>query len=363
MIAVLMMGTAQGQEAKLSGWIEGATIGTDIVVNVVMGNQVVPVDTVTTDVKGAFDFKVSLSEPMLYLLYIDEFGKSTMHVMLKPGERVTFGMKWEGNIGYMRVTETKGSADLDLYKQFNELLYENGRQSRLLDNEYRNPLTGENRKRQISMEFQELQTSQNIAVKKLLEKHTDVLMSAFLVTYFDNDVETYIDVYEAVEKGLKDSYADNQFVKYVSSKVLSSLSPGKLAPEIAMKDPDGKERKLSDLRGKVVMIDFWASWCRPCRMENPNVVKLYKKYHDKGFEIFSVSLDKDRDAWLLAIDQDGLEWENHVSDLKGWNSSGGHAYGITSVPNTVLVDREGRIIARGLRGNDLLKKLKEIFGE
>ena len=98
-------------------------------------------------------------------------------------------------------------------------------------------------------------------------------------------------------------------------------------------------------------------------MENPNVVQLYKRYHSKGFEIYSVSLDRDRNAWLLAIDQDGLEWENHVSDLKGWDSSGGHAYGITSVPNTVLVDREGRIIARNLRGSDLAKKLKEIFGE
>ena len=130
-----------------------------------------------------------------------------------------------------------------------------------------------------------------------------------------------------------------------------------------MKDPDGKIRKLSDLRGKIVMIDFWASWCRPCRMENPNVVRLYHRYHDKGFEIYSVSLDKQRDQWLLAIDQDNLVWPNHVSDLNGWTSSGGAAYGITSVPSTVLVDRQGRIIARNLRGQELENKLREIFGE
>ena len=98
-------------------------------------------------------------------------------------------------------------------------------------------------------------------------------------------------------------------------------------------------------------------------MENPNVVKLYKKYHSKGFDIFSVSLDKSRADWTRAIAQDGLEWENHVSDLNGWTSSGGAAYGITSVPSTVLVDRQGRIIARNLRGEQLELKLKEIFGE
>jgi thiol-disulfide isomerase/thioredoxin len=111
------------------------------------------------------------------------------------------------------------------------------------------------------------------------------------------------------------------------------------------------------------MIDFWASWCRPCRMENPNVVKLYHKYHDKGFEIYSVSLDKNRADWVRAIEQDGLVWPNHVSDLNGWTSSGGATYGIMSVPSTVLVDRDGKIIARNLRGYDLANKLKEIFGE
>ena len=114
-------------------------------------------------------------------------------------------------------------------------------------------------------------------------------------------------------------------------------------------------------QGKVVMIDFWASWCSPCRQENPNVVRLYHKYKDKGFDIFSVSMDNTRDAWVAAIAKDGLVWPNHVSDLKGWTSSGGAAYGIYSIPATVLIDREGKVIARNLRGKDLELKLKEIF--
>ena len=174
----------------------------------------------------------------------------------------------------------------------------------------------------------------------------------------DKIAEKNIELYETIGNSLKDRYKGNQFVQYVEEKLRTTIGAGRTAPEIEMKDPNGVTRKLSDLRGKVVMIDFWASWCSPCRAENPNVVRLYKKYHDKGFEIYSVSLDKTRDAWLRAIQQDGLEWTNHVSDLNGWTSSGGATYGIRSVPSTVLVDRDGKIIARNLRGQELANKLK-----
>ena len=135
------------------------------------------------------------------------------------------------------------------------------------------------------------------------------------------------------------------------------------APDIELPSPDGFALRLSDLRGKVVLVDFWASWCRPCRMENPNVVRLYQRFHDKGFEIFSVSLDQSRDAWLKAIQDDGLLWPHHVSDLRGWNSTAGRLYGISSIPATVLVDRQGNIVARNLRGSELEKKLTEIFAQ
>ena len=117
------------------------------------------------------------------------------------------------------------------------------------------------------------------------------------------------------------------------------------------------------MRGKVVLIDFWASWCGPCRRENPNVVKLYEKYKDKGFEIFSISLDKDKTAWIKAIKDDNLKWTNHVSDLKYWSSEAAKLYGVSSIPSTVLIDKEGRVIAKNLRGRDLELKMKEIFGE
>ena len=149
-----------------------------------------------------------------------------------------------------------------------------------------------------------------------------------------------------------------QFVNYMRTNMTDIP-----APEIAQTDTTGVVRKLSDLKGKVVLIDFWASWCGPCRKENPTVVAAYKKYRDKGFEVFSVSLDQDRTRWISAIEQDGLIWSNHVSDLKYWQNEAAGKYGVSSIPRTVLVDRNGIITNHNLRGPALESKLKEIFGE
>ena len=139
------------------------------------------------------------------------------------------------------------------------------------------------------------------------------------------------------------------------------INIGAIAPEINLKSPDGKLIALSSLKGKVVLLDFWASWCRPCRAENPNVVKLYNKYKDKGFTVYSVSLDQNKEKWLAAIAQDQLTWSNHVSELTGWKSSAGNKYGVSSIPKTFLIDSKGKIIAYDLGGNDLEKKLSEIL--
>ena len=139
------------------------------------------------------------------------------------------------------------------------------------------------------------------------------------------------------------------------------INIGAIAPEINLKSPDGKLIALSSLKGKVVLLDFWASWCRPCRAENPNVVRLYNKYKDRGFTVYSVSLDQNKDKWMAAITQDQLTWSNHVSELTGWKSSAGNKYGVSSIPKTFLIDANGKIIAYDLRGNDLEKKLSEIL--
>lgn len=145
-------------------------------------------------------------------------------------------------------------------------------------------------------------------------------------------------------------------------KASAGLQEGEVAPDFTQNTPDGKAMALSSLRGKVVLVDFWASWCGPCRRENPNVVKLYEKYKSKGFDILGVSLDRTKEPWLQAIAKDNLTW-NHVSDLKGWQNEVAQMYRVSSIPATVLLDAEGRIIARNLRGVQLEQKLMSIFGE
>ncbi|MDX1940132.1 MAG: TlpA disulfide reductase family protein [Saprospiraceae bacterium] len=141
---------------------------------------------------------------------------------------------------------------------------------------------------------------------------------------------------------------------------VKSFEVGGTAPDFTQKTPAGEEMKLSDLRGKVVLVDFWASWCGPCRRENPNVVKMYNEYKDKGFEILGVSLDQDKGRWLQAIEKDGLTWR-HVSDLKGWQNEVAQLYSVSAIPHTILLDAEGKIIARNLRGPALENKLAELF--
>ena len=157
--------------------------------------------------------------------------------------------------------------------------------------------------------------------------------------------------------------------KYTSETVptqMQILNIGDAAPELMLPDPDGTVRKLSDLKGKIVLIDFWASWCRPCRMENPNLVKTFSKFNGakfknaEGFEIFSVSLDRNKTDWVNAIEKDQLSWENHVSDLKFWQSEAASTYNINAIPATFLVDAEGTIIAKNLRGAALEKTLEKL---
>ena len=169
-------------------------------------------------------------------------------------------------------------------------------------------------------------------------------------------------------------YAD-QYLKYfknenpdVTANVNKQLrqmrlfAVGGTPPNIVQRTPKGDSLNLYNLRGKVVLVDFWASWCRPCRKVNPEVVALYNKYKDKGFDILAVSLDNNKGRWIKAIEQDKLTW-HHISDLKGWKNAAALLYGVRSIPQTFLLDKEGRILAHNLKGPDLANKLKQIFGE
>ena len=204
----------------------------------------------------------------------------------------------------------------------------------------------------------------NTATSNYLLANKKDLAAILFLDVFPREKNTTL--HQEVVRALYEKYPNNPIVaeRYkVENSPATSTSVGALAPDISCENPEGKTLKLSDLRGKVVLLDFWASWCRPCRMENPNVVAAYKKYHDAGFEVFSVSLDRDRAGWLKAIEVDELSWPNHVSDLGYWQSKPAKIYGVSSIPATFLIGRDGRIIAKNLRGAALENALKELLNK
>lgn len=327
------------QKSSLTCTLSG--LGTDnrVVVNEARGGRLVPVDTVTLDGKGRFKLEREVKQDCSFLaLGLLRPKSPVLHVMLLPKDKVTMDVAFDPASNVFRINSTKGSQNMEVYRKYNQKMLE-----AMADPTKRDGLADQ--------------------VEQLIKDNSHVLMSAFLVTYFESAFEQYASLYRTVRDALIADYPDNDFVRHLDSKLRAAIVAGMDAPDIELPDRDGVTRRLSDLRGKVVLVDFWASWCRPCRQENPNVVRVYKQFHDKGFEIFSVSLDNNREAWLRAIEADGLVWDNHVSDLKGWSSAGGRAYGIMSIPATVLIGPDGKVIARNLRGAALEHKLSEILGK
>jgi len=182
---------------------------------------------------------------------------------------------------------------------------------------------------------------------------------------FKKDIKSYT---EKMKKEMPNSIYTSDFEQVVKELSAQSepgapagaLAPGTLAPDVDLLDQNGKVVKLSSFRGKVFLLDFWASWCRPCRMENPNVVAAYKKYANKGFTVVSISQDKNKEAWLKAIKTDGLEWPNHFSDLNG-NNVISNLYNVQYIPKAYLIGKDGKIIAMDLRGGMLEAELEKIY--
>ena len=337
-LALVTVTVASAQKTTLSGTVGNLPPGAALVISMADGGRLLPVDTITPDAKGHYRIEREVADELFFTISLTQPRGPMVHVILLPKEKVTLDLFYNVDLNFLVITSTKGSQNMRMYQQYNNMVAD---------------AAGDEAK----------QAAIAAGVESLLRENKSELMSAFMVTFFESAFDQYYDLYKAIRDATKPLYPNNGFVRHIDQKVSSVIATGAEAPDIVLPDPDGKERKLSDLRGKVVLIDFWASWCRPCRAENPNVVRLYHKYKDRGFEVFSVSLDQDYNKWVDAIKADGLVWPNHVSDLKGWSSAGGRLYGIMSIPATVLVDSEGRVVARNLRGPQLEQKLKEIFGQ
>lgn len=213
----------------------------------------------------------------------------------------------------------------------------------------------------IRSEYDSLRIANQLNVKNYAGSLTHSIVPYFAANFLTPEVD--FNFFDQVDQQLYKEFSSSKYAIQLHQKVeeLRRTADGNMAPDILLNDPFGKNISLSSLRGKVILVDFWASWCKPCRDENPNVVKLYNKYKAKGFDVFGVSLDDNREAWMAAINKDQLLW-NHGSDLLKWNSSVVKLYNIEGIPFTVLVDKDGKVIAKRLRGESLENKLKEIFG-
>jgi len=218
--------------------------------------------------------------------------------------------------------------------------------------------------KEIEDAYNKLQEEKNNYIIGYALRHNKDVVSAYIINYNSSSID--LNRLDSVVSGFDSSIADSYYVKHLKERIatLKRVAVGQPFVDFTLNDPDGNPVSLSSVvaKNKYVLVDFWASWCMPCRAENPNVVKAYNKYHDKGFTVFGVSFDKDHDQWVDAIKKDGLVW-TQVSDLKYWGSEAGKLYGIMSIPHNVLIGPDGKIVAENLRGQALQDKLEELLGE
>lgn len=327
-----------------------------ILLQELQNNEMVTIDTVELDNKSAFRLTVATSEPGFYRLNLYENQYINFILNDEDVEITADGQSSDG------VSEVRGSKDTDHFNDVNAIMQDFQREVQTLEIAFQQAsMEGDDDKvDSLRKEYVKLDEKKSQKVKEAIDNMDNSLAALYAVNFLDpeKDFPFFDKLSKKVEQGMPNSKYAQQFVASVNG--MRNLAIGEMAPDIALPTPEGDTVALSSLRGKYVLIDFWAAWCRPCRIENPNVVRMYHKYNDKGFEVFGVSLDRNKKDWVDAIKADGLVW-TQVSDLQYFNSAAARLYNIQAIPATYLIDPDGKIIAKNLRGAALEEKLAEVL--
>jgi peroxiredoxin len=319
-------------------------------------------DTVKLKSNYSFEKTVTLTEPGYYRLNF--YDLQYVDFIL---DRTDLEINVDGN-SQAGFSEVNGSPDHALIVEMQSAIQasQSGPGFRKLESEFEQAKQRKSQEQMSNLQDQymgELSRVQDSLLQTLIKRPLSLGMINILEgNMFDKDAQFkyYKQVADRIQSEWPASRYGKKFVEMVDKMAITAV--GQPAPEISLPDQNGDTIKLSSLRGKYVLVDFWAKWCGPCRRENPNVVKAYAKYKNKGFEILGVSLDRSREDWVQAIAEDRLTWK-HVSDLKYFNSQAALDYNINAIPFSILLDPNGVIIAKNLRGASLEKKLAEIFGK
>ncbi len=353
----------KGWEVKLSGRVENPAEG--VIQLELLSNAAgeIPPQVIVLKNGNTYQATVGLEEPGYYRLNF--YGLQFVDFII---DHSNLEINVDGN-DQAGFSEIKGSPDMDLIAEVQELMSQVQRSPRSAELNAAFTAaraTGDVAKmEEVQLAYLDVLNEGYDKVATLLKAHGPSLATINLLTSSNTlDRDRYFDLYMHVAEELKREWPDfkvsHEFITTVEKMKVVAI--GQPAPEIALPDPNGQIVKLSSLRGTYVLVDFWAKWCGPCRKENPNVVRLYHQYKDKGFEVFGVSLDRSKEDWVQGIQEDGLAW-THVSDLKYFNSQAASDYGINAIPFSVLIDPDGVIIGKNLRGHGLEKRLREIFDE
>lgn len=345
---------------RISGKVENAIPQGEVILEKFQIGQITPVMTVYSDHEGNFEIEKEFEGPGFYRLNI--YGKQFETIILDDQDLQVEASGVEG--APVKVT---GSDDMVYMAEVYGYLNEYQKVVADFNQKYIEARNAGDTKQveELTSEGLALEAAKVKVLKEMAWKFEASLVSLLITDYIQNKEDEYSFLDSLSNKLQKEMPAskDVQFFAGQLENFRPAVQIGDIAPDISLPKPDGEVASLSDLRGKYVLLDFWAGWCGPCRRENPNVVRLYNRYKADGFEVFSVSLDRTKDRWVDAIAKDGLVWENHVSDLKYFQSAAAIQYKVNAIPFALLLDPEGRVIGKNLRGIVLQKKLESIFGE